>query len=551
MPIEADTLIVGCGIAGSAAALRLAEDRQREIITITRAASPEETNTRYAQGGIIARGVHDSPELLTQDILAAGGGICNPAAVRLLAETGPELVHEVLIKQAGVEFDREPDGSLSYTREARHSENRILHVGDCTGQAIQEALLRKLATYPNVTIRANMTLVDLVTTSHHLRSPDALYEPITCLGAYVLDNATGCVHRILASATILAAGGLGMLYRYTTNPAGARGDGLAAAYRAGARIINSEYVQFHPTTLAVPGTNNFLISESVRGEGARLFTPDGRHFMEEYSPRWKDLAPRDEVARAIHTEMINHGYPHVLLDMANYMDRDRIPERFPTIYNTCREAGIDITREPIPVVPAAHYACGGVLVDLWGRTNIRGLYAAGEVSCTGVHGANRLASTSLLEGLVWGQRAATHIAEHEDELPDFHREVPQWESVSDRAVPDPVLIYNDRRTIQNTMWLYVGLARNRHRLLRAQSDLNHILETIDHFYRTSRLTDELVGLRNMAQVARIITMAAWSNRVSRGAHYREDAKPEDDDFASLRDAAPASTASNEALLPDE
>ena len=533
MPIETDALVIGSGIAGAAAALRLAKDRQRQILLITRAKSAEESNTRYAQGGIVARGLEDSPELLAQDILGAGAGLSLPGAVRLLAEQGPELVRALLIDEAAVQFDLNAEGSLSFTREGGHSVSRILHVGDATGRAIEEALVARLQGYSNVSLCTDRTAVDLITSSHHARDPLAIYQPITCHGAYVMDQATGVVHRVLAGATVLATGGLGRIYRHTTNPYGARGDGLAMAYRAGARVVNSEFIQFHPTTLAVPGAENFLISEAVRGEGAKLFTPDGRHFMDRSAPRWGDLAPRDVVARSIHHEMISYGYPHVLLDLASNMESGHIRDRFPTISAACLQAGIDITSEPIPVVPAAHYSCGGVLVDSWGRTTVDGLYAVGEVSCTGVHGANRLASTSLLEGLLWGDRAGQDIASREPASRVSEDDVPAWEDVRDSALADPVLVYRDRRTIQNIMWLYVGLARNTRRLGRALRDLNHIWEEIDHFYRASRLSDDLIGLRNLAQTAWVVTRAAWHNRQSRGAHYREDATA--NDFASLYD----------------
>lgn len=521
--MEPDVLIIGSGIAGIATALRLAEDGQREILVITRASAPEESNTRYAQGGIVARGSDDSSDLLVEDILAAGAGLSLPAAAQVLAEEGPALVQQVLMDSAGVQFDRSDGGDLSYTREARHSANRILHVGDATGLAIAKGMIKRVQALPNVTLRTRATLVDLITSSHHARTPLAEYEPTTCLGAYVLDRDKGEILPVFAKATVLAAGGLGRIYRYSTNPEGARGDGLAAAYRAGARVINCEYIQFHPTTLAVPGADNFLISESVRGEGARLYTPDGRHFMSERAPEWGDLAPRDVVARAIHLEMVTHGYEHVFLDIASHMEPDRIRERFPTIYKTCREAGIDITSDPIPVVPAAHYFCGGVQVDEWGRTTVKGLYAVGEVSCTGLHGANRLASTSLLEGLVWGDRAARDIVGRDDLGIRYKDDVPPWQPAGNKEDPDPVLIYHDRRTIQNTMWLYVGLARSRRRLDRAQRELNHLWVMIDDFYRTAQLNDDLIGLRNMAQAARIVTAAASTNRTSRGSHYREDA----------------------------
>ncbi len=524
MSTETDVLVIGCGIAGAVAALSLARDPDRKILVITRASDLEESNTRYAQGGIVGRGPDDSPELLEQDIRSAGGETCLPKAVRILVEDGPEVLQRVLIKEAAVHFEQEGNGNLAYAREGGHSTRRILHVGDTTGYAIATGLLAELKRMPNVTLRTDLTAVDLFTSAHHDSDPLAQYAPVKCYGAYVLDTAQSTVHRVLAKATILATGGLGRIYRHTTNPEGARGDGLAMASRAGARVINAEFIQFHPTTLALPGTNNFLISEAVRGEGGRLYTPDGRHFMDSYSSEWGDLAPRDIVARAIHTEMISHGYPHVLLDLAGSMDANRIRERFPTIYATCRAAGIDIAVEPIPVVPAAHYFCGGVHVDEWGRTTVDCLYAAGEVSCTGVHGANRLASTSLLEGLVWGDRAARDIASRDDLCLVSRDRIPQWENVGDRGEPDPALIHRDRRTIQATMWLYVGLVRNTHRLARALHDLDHLCHVIDRFYRATQLNDEVIGLRNMAQSARIVTQAAWHNRRSCGVHYREDAE---------------------------
>ena len=531
MLIETDVLVVGCGIAGATAALHLAQDSQRQVVVITRASNAQESNTRYAQGGIVEQGENDSPDLLTKDILAAGAGLSLPSTVGILAKEGPGLVQRLLIEKAGVAFDHAADGGLAHGLEGGHSVARVLHVGDATGLAIQNALLAQLRQLPNVTLYSSFTAVDLITSSHHARDPLATYQPITCHGAYAFEREKGAVHRILAKATVLATGGLGRIYRYTTNPEGARGDGLAMAYRAGARVVNAEYIQFHPTTLAVPGADNFLISEAVRGEGGRLLTPDGRPFMERYAPGWGDLAPRDTVARAIHQEMITHGYPHVYLDLASHMEATRIRERFPTIYAKCLEAGVDITVEPIPVVPAAHYSCGGVSVDEWGRTTIEGLYAVGEVSCTGIHGANRLASTSLLEGLVWGDRAGRDIARREDLQLVHPDEIPPWESAGDNAEADPALVYRDHRTIQHIMWLYVGLARNTRRLGRALNDLNHLWEAIDQFYRVTRLSDDMVGLHNMAQTAWVVTRAAWHNRQSRGAHFREDAIT--DDAASL------------------
>jgi len=521
---QSDVLIIGCGIGGASAALRLAQDGQRQITIITRAAEPEESNTRYAQGGIVTLGEDDSADLIVEDILAAGAGLSLPSAARILAEEGPELVRRVLVDEIAVPFDRAPDGRLAFGKEAAHSRSRILHVGDATGKAIIQALIAALQERPNVNIVTGATGVDLITFPHHANDPLAVYEPVTCHGAYVFEHAQRVVRRYLAGTTILAAGGLGRIYRYTTNPEGSRGDGLAMAYRAGARVINAEYVQFHPTALAAPDGGGFLISEAVRGEGGRLFTPDGRHFMDGYAPEWKDLAPRDVVARAIHHEMVEHGYPHVLLDIHSALSPDRIRERFPTIHARCMELGIDITRQPIPVVPAAHYFCGGVWTDEWARTTVENLYAVGEVACTGVHGANRLASTSLLEGLVWGNHAAGDIS-NRGLLPIIDSdETPDWEEEGLEMEADPALIWRDMRTIQHTMWHYVGLVRSTRRLARALRDLYHLKQDIEDFYRATRLNDALIGLRHSVQAALVVAVAAQHNRVSRGCHYRDNSK---------------------------
>jgi L-aspartate oxidase len=523
--LQTDVLIIGTGIAGATAALRLARNPNRRVTLITRDPDPHESNTYWAQGGIIHRGPDDNADLLVKDILAAGAGASLPSAARILAEEGPKLLQEILIETANVHFDKDGPGALAYGQEAAHSVRRILHVGDGTGAAISKGLVNALKQMPNITWFTNATAVDLITYPHHARDPLSAYQPIKCFGAYVFDFNGRSVHRTLAATTILATGGLGRIFRNTTNPRGSRGDGLAMANRAGARIVNAEYIQFHPTALAVPGAEGFLISEAVRGEGAVLLTPEGRAFMEEYSPEWKDLAPRDVVARAIHHQMETYGYSHVLLDIATHMPAKAISERFPNIYSACKKVGIDITREPIPVVPAAHYSCGGVQVDEWGHANIENLYAIGEVSCTGLHGANRLASTSLLEGLVWGDRAARHIEQRFQNNaiyipgPD---DVPPWDESSLDSEPDPALIQGDMQTIQNIMWHYVGLARNADRLSRAIRELRHLWNEIETFYRTTKLSDGLIGLRNAVEVALIVAQAARHNRQSRGCHYRQD-----------------------------
>ncbi len=522
-----DVLIIGSGIAGASAALKLAQNPQRRIILLTREPDPHESNSRYAQGGIIGRGLDDSPDLLVEDILAAGAGASLPEAAHILAEEGPGLLEEVLVKTAGIAFDLGSNGEPDWGQEAAHSRRRILHIGDGTGRAIMDGLVRTLKGLPNVDLETNATAVDLITYPHHSRDPLSAYQPVACHGAYIFDRAGRTVHRTLASATILATGGLGRIFRNTTNPAGARGDGLAMASRAGARITNAEYIQFHPTALSVPGAEGFLISEAVRGEGGVLLTPDGQRFMEKYSPEWKDLAPRDVVARAIHMEMETNGYSYVLLDIASHMPAEEIKRRFPNIHAECQRVGLDITQEPIPVVPAAHYFCGGVSVDEWGHSSIQNLYAVGEVSCTGLHGANRLASTSLLEGLVWGNRAAREVESDLSSgtapVPPNLDDIPIWDESNLTTDSDPALIQGDMQTIQNIMWHYVGLVRSGERLSRAIRELRHMQNEIETFYRRTKLSDGLIGLRNAVEVGLIVAQAARHNRQSRGCHYRVDA----------------------------
>jgi len=522
MAIETDVLVIGCGIAGAAAALELSRDRTRDVLVITREHEASETATAYAQGGIATVGPADDPSVFAEDIIAAGAQMSLPAAAERLAASARNVIERVLIDEAGVQFTRSVDGGLSYAREGAHRSDRVLHADDATGKAIQRALLARISNRSNVRIEAGWTAVDLISTPHHSVNPLAVYQPNRCRGAYALDRNSGEVHRILAPITVLATGGHGQIFRHTSNPPGARGDGLAMAYRAGVNIVNAEYMQFHPTTLAVPGAGNFLISEAVRGAGAVLVSRSGDRFMERVSPEWKELAPRDVVSRAIHRVMLEHDDPYVLLDLATVLDPEAIATRFPMIHARCLSVGVDLAREPIPVVPAAHYACGGVLVDDVGRTILPGLYAIGEVSCTGVHGANRLASTSLLEGLVWGTAAGEDIRGRTDLIEPAAAEIPEWAHAPEDVVADPILVHRDVETLQNIMWHYVGLLRTGERLDRAVEDLNHLWRQVGTFYRETHLDDRLIGLRNMVQCAWITARAARRNRVSHGTHYRED-----------------------------
>jgi L-aspartate oxidase len=519
--LQRDVLVIGCGIAGSVAALQLA-DAGVPVTVVTRAARPEESNTFYAQGGIIYQGPEDTPALLAEDIMRAGAGHSYPTAVRTLAEEGPLLLRRILLEKLAVPFDCNEDGSLAVIREAAHSTARIIHATDATGKAIQVALARALEKHPDVTLLAGYTAVDLLTPSHHARDRLAVYEPFSCVGAYLLEQSSGRVVRCLARKTVLATGGLGQIFLRSTNPAGSRGDGLAMAHRAGARVINSEFIQFHPTTFYQPGAPPFLISEAVRGAGARLVTADGEPFMQQYDPEWKDLAPRDVVARSIHRQMLLRDVPNVYLDLRSYVPAEKIRRHFPNIREQCLKYGVDIGRDLVPVVPGAHYACGGVWVDEWARSSVDHLYAVGEVSCTGVHGANRLASTSLLEGLVWGHRAAEHIGQTLGERPWPHSDdIPPWQDAGSEE-PDPALISQDMSSIKHIMWNYVGLVRTTHRLQRALNELRHLELEIERFYRVMQVTDGLVGLRNAVQAAIIVATAAWTNKKSMGCHYREE-----------------------------
>jgi len=518
--IETEVLVIGSGVAGLSAALELAE-KNIEVTIVTRSQDPAQSATQWAQGGIIYRGRGDSARLLTEDILEAGAGHCYLPAVKILAEQGPRLVERILIQKLKTPFDRTTTGRLSLVKEGGHHLPRILHVADATGKAIEHALIAQLSRHKNIRLLTGFTAIDILTLDHHSRNRLSVYEKQRSVGAYLLNTKTNQVHRCLARKTILATGGIGQVFKRTTNPSGARGDGIAMALRAGARVINMEYVQFHPTTFYHEYRPTFLISEAVRGAGARLINADGQLFMEKYNPEWKDLAPRDIVSISIHKEMIERNESNVFLDLHHYIDPEKIPVLFPNIFEQCIQNGIDPREEAIPVVPAAHYSVGGIWVDEFGRTTINDLYAIGEVSCTGVHGANRLASTSLLEGLVWGYRSAQSIARNLVQSPQpVAGDLPPWESKAEYW-PDPALISQDLSSIKNIMWNYVGLVRTSYRLQRAIRELRNLEIEIERFYRVSYLTDALVGLRNAVRTAITIASAAWSNNTSQGCHYRE------------------------------
>ena len=515
-----DVLVLGSGISGISAAIAAAEEGL-SVALVTKEASMFESNTWYAQGGIIGESEQDNPQLLEQDILQAGAHMNNVETVRLLVDEGPKLVNDFLTEKIHVPFSRNAEGAIDLTREAAHSVRRIYHVTDKTGEAIQTALIEYLKDVENVSIFESHTAIDLITNSHNSSNPQDHYEPTTVVGAYVLDGLAGSVAVFLAPTVILSTGGVGNLFLQTSNPQGATGDGIAMAYRIGAEVMNAEYVQFHPTVLYHPEVKRFLITESLRGEGARLMNRKGEYFMDRYNPKLLDLAPRDEVARAIYREMQEEDSDFVRLD-ARGITEVSLDERFPGIFGKCMEIGIDIRKEPIPVVPAAHFFCGGIKVDHDGKSSIEGLYAVGETACTGVHGANRLASVSLLEGLYWGVRTGKVASKRAASLdPILAGNIRDWQEPTSEEEFDPVLVNQDFRTIQSTMWNYAGIIRSRNRLLRAQADLNYLSHRIEQFYKSARLTRKIIELRDSVLTASIIVKSALSNRVSKGCHYIE------------------------------
>jgi L-aspartate oxidase len=515
-----DFVIVGSGIAGLSFALKAAAQGRVAIVTKR---NRSESNTNYAQGGIACvTSAEDTFELHIRDTLDAGAGLCDEGVVRRIVTDGPARIQELI--EIGVHFDERADGSHQpeLAKEGGHSKRRILHSKDMTGREIERALLAAVAAHPEIDVLENHIAVDLITLGKL-----GLPGEDRCVGVYILNEAAGEVFPVRTDRVVLATGGCGKVYLYTTNPGIATGDGVAMAWRAGAGVANMEFIQFHPTCLYHPEARGLLISEAVRGEGARLIDAKGQTFMERYDPR-RELAPRDIVARAIDAEMKRTGARCVFLDIS-HKPADEVRDRFPSIYETCLRYGIDMTRDPIPVVPAAHYQCGGVLTDENGASSLPGLHAIGEVACTGLHGANRLASNSLLEAVVLAHRCITSIALAG---PSASPQVtlPPWISGDAHDVDELVVIYHNWDEIRHLMWDYVGIVRTTKRLQRAAARLRHLEEEIQEFYWNFKVTTDLLELRNLCTVASVIVASAMHRKESRGLHYTLDYPSTDETY---------------------
>ena len=513
--MDADFLVIGGGLAGLTFALRTAQ--HGSVLLISKDRLPESA-TNYAQGGIASVwSPEDSFEAHIEDTLIAGAGLCHRDLVERVVREGPERIRDLIA--LGTNFSRREsreDPEYDLGREGGHSRRRILHASDATGREIMRALVAAARAHPNVRILERHLAIDLVTDAD--RNPAA--QTVSCWGAYVLDRDSGAVHTVSARATLLATGGAGKVYLYTSNPDIATGDGVAMAYRAGVPIANMEFIQFHPTCLFHPAAKSFLVSEALRGEGAILRRPDGTPFMTAYHPD-AELAPRDIVARAIDNEMKVHGFDHVYLDIS-HRPRDFLLHRFPTIYERCLSFGVDLTRAPIPVVPAAHYCCGGAVTTADGATNLRRLYAAGEVAMTGLHGANRLASNSLLEALVLGHRAAAHASALIAADAAAPPTLTPWNPGSATDSDESVVVTQNWDEIRRFMWNYVGIVRSNRRLARALHRITALQQEIQQYYWDFTVTNDLIELRNLALVAELIIISAVRRKESRGLHYNID-----------------------------
>jgi L-aspartate oxidase len=519
--MRTDFLVIGSGIAGLTYALKMANRYpDKKVVVITKAAA-DETNTKYAQGGVAVVNdlEKDSFEKHIEDTLIAGDGLCNKNVVEIVVKEGPDRVRELI--EWGAQFDKEKDGDYKLGKEGGHSEFRIIHHKDITGWEMERALLDAVSRQSNIELIKHCFVVDIIT-QHHLGYLVTKSSPGTeCYGVYALNLVTNQIEKILAKITLLATGGNGQVYRTTTNPSIATGDGVAMVYRAKGRIENMEFIQFHPTALYEPGLRGqaFLITEAVRGDGGILRNKNGEAFMERYDER-KDLAPRDIVARAIDSEMKKTGTEHVWLDCRHF-SKEKFIEHFPNIYQKCLSIGIDITQHMIPVAPAAHYSCGGIKTDEWGRTSVNNLYACGECSSTGLHGANRLASNSLLEAMVFAHRCFIDVIEKIGSI-EFNEKIPDWNATGTSQPKEMILITQSLKELQQVMSDYVGIVRNNIRLQRALSRLDLLWQETEQLYQGSAVSPQLLELRNLITVGYLVVKSAAFRKESRGLHFNTD-----------------------------
>ena len=525
MEIKVDFLVIGSGVAGLMFALKVADKGRVAVVTKKEIS---DTNTSRAQGGVASVfDDGDSFELHIKDTLDAGDGLCNREVTEMVVSEGPQMINELI--EMGVKFDTTGGGEdekLDLGREGGHSAERIVHSVDMTGREIQNVVMEKVKSHPNIDVYENHIAIDLITKSTRIQRGLIVKNSETeCEGAYILDKKENIVKSFSSRKTVLACGGTGKVYLYTSNPDVATGDGVAMAYRAGACVANLEFVQFHPTCLFHPKAKSFLISEAVRGEGAVLRNARGEKFMERYSPL-KDLACRDVVARAIDHELKKSGDDSVFLDIT-HKDSNEVKKRFPNLYEKCLEFGIDMTSDYIPVVPAAHYMCGGVATDLNGRTDVKGLYAVGETACTGLHGANRLASNSLLEALIYADKASKDALKDIDFSSEISG-VPLWDEFGTTDSDETIMVSHNWDEIRMFMWNYVGIVRSNKRLERAKRRIESIQEEINEYYWDFKVTSDLIELRNIALVAELIVKCAQQRKESRGLHYSIDFPDKDE-----------------------
>jgi L-aspartate oxidase len=519
--MQTDFLVIGSGIAGLTYALKVAQDCPDKTLTILTKTVSDETNTKYAQGGVA--GVmdldNDSFEKHIEDTLIAGDGLCNPKIVEIVVREGVDRINEII--KWGAHFDKDKEGDYALGKEGGHSEFRILHHKDITGKEMERTLLAAIKNKPNINLISHCFVVDIIT-QHHLGFLVTKAAPdIECYGVYVLNMQTNKIEKITSKITLIATGGNGQAYRTTTNPSIATGDGVAMVYRAKGRIENMEFIQFHPTALYEPGVagQSFLITEAVRGDGGILLNNKGEAFMEKYDER-KDLAPRDIVARAIDSEMKINGTDHVFLD-CRHMNMEEFIHHFPNIYEKCKSIGVDVSKQLIPVAPAAHYSCGGIKTDEWGRTSIHNLYACGECASTGLHGANRLASNSLLEAMVFAHRCYKDTVDKINSL-NFNTDIPDWNAKGTTAPKEMILITQSLKELQLIMSDYVGIVRTNVRLARAMKRLDLLHEETEALYQTTNVSPQLCEVRNLITVGYLIVKGAQFRHESRGLHFNTD-----------------------------